>query len=88
MPDEPEVTDLQTDSLSRFYQVRGEVITDTKNENIFDYVDSQVNVPFWRSGSSFDKPWELCIYPKKPKTRGHCFKTPVNWRWVPWDNGR
>ena len=29
MPDEPDVTDLQTDSLSRFYQVRGEVITDT-----------------------------------------------------------
>ena len=27
MPDEPEVTDLQTDSLSRFYQVRGEVIS-------------------------------------------------------------
>ena len=45
MPDEPEVTDLQTDSLSRFYQVCSEVITDTKNENIFDYVDSQVNVP-------------------------------------------
>lgn len=55
MPDEPDVTELQTDSLSRFYQVRGEVITDTKNENIFDYVDSQVNVPFC-SGSSFDKP--------------------------------
>ena len=65
MPDEPEVTDLQTDSLSRFYQVCGEVITDTKNENIFDYVDSQVNVP-----ESF------AFIPKNPKLEATVLKLP------------
>ena len=35
-----DVTDLQTDSSSRFYQVRmrSKEITDRKIENIFDYV--------------------------------------------------
>ena len=80
MPDEPDVTELQTDSLSRFYQVRGEVITDTKNENIFDYVTliHKLMFRFDDLGPLLINPESFAFIQKKPKTRGHCFKTPVN----------
>jgi len=80
MPDEPDVTDLQTDSLSRFYQVRGEVITDTKNENIFEYVTliHKLMFRFDDRGPLLTNPESFAFIKKNPKLGGHCFKTPMN----------
>ena len=77
MPDEPEVTDLQTDSLSRFYQVRGEVITDTKNENI--YLITLIHKLMFRFddlGPLLINPESFAFIPKNPKLEATVLKLP------------
>ena len=78
MPDEPDVTDLQTDSLSRFYQVRGEVITDTKNENIFDYVTliHKLMFRFDDLGPLLINPESFAFIQKNPKLEATVLKLP------------